>query len=419
MDRDPARPIEAVLWTLGYDLRTLDSTWEWLHQSVPESPERARAIGMAGLTGIAELGRFDLLAPTLAAFDRAIPALPGDARLPLWASFLRWAQVIQEGTPEDLTTAYGDLRAKSEEYPTFTLFGFTLAVAADAHAGPALIQEARSAYEYVVSATADLQFENDALQTERLRRMGDWRSAPYNLSGTQALIGDMHLRAGDLEAARDAYYTAIHANAGYRWPFRQLLQTRLENAESLMESFLVNDPNAPRLGAGWIHSQPAEPLIPGFEGRIGNGTCTLCHTRLREADRIGGLEPVIGWARLRYDTPPEIRNPFPVFVALPDPDPEATPVGFSIGQSDLDQWSRQVDSDTYEVLLPVEPGSWFIAGQLFGGELGEHSALRFETYTSKRFFGLPRFVDIRAGHVTDLTSTPLRFTRSADEDGPR
>lgn len=410
---DPADPVSAVLWTLGYDLRELDRTWEWLHDSVPASPSRARAIGMAGLTGIAELGRFEFVEPTLTAFERAIAGFPDDARLPLWVSFIEWAVAQRGGDSAELSGAYEDLREKSVDYPTFTLFGFTLAVAADRRASPALIGEACAAYDDVISGTFDLQFEPGVLAAERMRRMGDWEGAPYNLSGTHALLADMRLRAGDVAVAQEAYSTALVANEAYRWPFRGLVEDRLANAELLALSFQDGTYTEPLFGAGWRGSEPTRSILPGFEGRIGNGTCTLCHTRLTEGDRVGGEVRPTGWVRVRYERPADIQRPFSIFVALPEADDKAQPVGISLGQPRLEAWGKQLDERTYEVLVPSPPGSWFIAGRVQGGAGGERSAVRYGTYTGKAF-GLPRFVDVRAGEITDITGVTLKFLPEED-----
>ncbi len=409
--RDTSEPFEAVLWTLKYDLRTFDDLWSWLQNDVPDSAARHRAIGVAGLTGIAELSRFELADATLTSLDQAIAAYPNDPRLPLWASYIRWVKAYKSGDAPAVAAGYEDLEAKGQLYPSFTLFGLTLAIAADENATAERVQQGRDAYDRVVSEAGDLQFEAGVVAADRMHRTADFDSAPYNLSGTQALIGDMHLRAGDWEQAQVAYYTALHTNAAYRWPFRDEVQRRMENAEALAGS--MEDELG--FGALWNGARNVgERGIQeeGYGGRIGNGSCTLCHTALRRSDRAGGHDAAVGFVRLRYVAPEETPNPFPVFVALPEANPDSIPAGFAIGQTSVTpSWGEQVDARTYDLLMPAEPGRWFIAGQLFGGELGARANDKWETYLAKGLFDRPRFIDVRAGEITDIRNVPLVFER--------
>ena len=405
--KDPAEPLESIVWVLSYDLRSFDDTWEWLKE-LPDSPKKHRALGVAGLIGVGELSRFELIEETLKSLETATTAYPEDPRIPLWASYIRWLAAYQTGDRTAIDLAYDDLRKNSKEYPSFTLFGFTLAVAADKDASPELIEEARQAYEQVVSSANDLQFAHGELNAKWMRRTADWKNARYNLPGTQALIGDLHLRAGDFEQARVAFYTATKSNASYQWPFRTEAVRRMEEAEELAESM----EGVPSFGAMWKGARTVDDKREqaGFAGKIGNGSCTLCHTKRSIAEMPGGETEEVGFVRLRYRAPEDVPNPFPLFVALPSSSADDIPEGFAIGQTSFDPvWGEQIDDNTFDLLLPVKAGNWFIAGQISGGELGEHSGKRFETYLSKGVFNRPRFIDVRAGEITDIRNSLLVF----------
>jgi len=191
-----------VVWTMKYDLRTLDDTWTWLEDSVPDSDEKFRALGAAALLGVFESGDYDLIQPGIGAFDRAITAFPDDARLPLWRAMLVWMQAYQANDTQGIADGYQLLRDTSQDYAGFTLFGLTMSIAGDRNAHAELFTEGASAYASVGAETLALQFEGAARTPERL---GEWDAVRYNQPGTSVLTADMALLAGDLETATGEY----------------------------------------------------------------------------------------------------------------------------------------------------------------------------------------------------------------------
>src|SRR5688572_30060719 len=108
---DTADPFAAVVWTLNYDLREFDRVWTWLETDVPAGPERDRALAAAGLIARAELDRTDLEAETRAAFHRAVPAFPDDARLPVWRAFIPWLDARDSKDRSGMDASLVELRA--------------------------------------------------------------------------------------------------------------------------------------------------------------------------------------------------------------------------------------------------------------------------------------------------------------------
>ncbi|MFK7985150.1 MAG: hypothetical protein AB8I08_03890 [Sandaracinaceae bacterium] len=420
---DVTRPLDRVIWVMSVDLRVLDETLVWLRDTVPPSPVRDRALGAAVLLAAFELDRSDLAEEGIAAFDRAIGAFPEDARLPVWRATLAFVAAYRDGNRDAVDAAYDALRQSSERYAGFSVFGFTLAVASDRDADPALVDEALERYAAMNEAFMEMQFDGDPRTAERVSRLGDWSHATYNMAGTAALIGDMHARAGNVDAAASSYYQSLHTNTAYRWPFRDAVRARLEDAAGVSERLAQSPPDETMLGVHFVGATGVdEPIRDArFGGRIGNGSCTLCHTRLDvfDADVFDAdVQPVaeVGWVRGTYRAPEGVDNPMPVFFALPE-DSTSPPGGFLVGRVAWTGESPAAPSrpgDAVEYLVPTIPGRWFIAAQVLDGE-----GVRLQGYTAREL-GMQRFLDVRAGEVTDITdSPPMELVAPEPESMPR
>ncbi len=406
MPTDPAEPLARVVFCLNYDLREFSETWTWLQDVVPEGPERDRALAVASLVGVGELDRLDLIEPGLAAFDRAIASFPDDARLPLWRTFLEFRSAQVSGDRGRVAEAYQALRDDSTTYSDFTLFGLTLSVAADADASPELLAEALAAYDRVFSEADLHQHSSDPADRERGPRVfGDMPTALYNMPGTNALRGDMAARAGDIELAQRSYYTAIHSNLSYRWLWREEVERRLADVEALSQRLAARPPQDHMLGARHVGALgTSEPVTdPWLGGRIGNGSCTLCHSALSTFDAGRPAAP-IGWVHVRYRRPTNIETPMPLFFVLPDTEDGTRPESFLLSIVQAEGLpALTIDAPVVDAWIPSPPGSWFIAGRITrGGET------MLSTYTAREM-GMPRFIDVREGQVADISEAVMEW----------
>ena len=405
---DPDAPMARMMWMMQYDNRDFDDTWAFLRDTATPGAQRDLALGAAALLGAFELSRFEAIPDGIAALDRAIPAFPEDARLPLWRAALVWVDAYRSGDRQAIEAAYDGLRDTSQDYRGFTLFGLTLAIAADADADPALYQEGAEAYEDIVADTLGYQVGDEGW---RVRRLGDWSSNRYNLPGTSALEADMLLLAGDLEAAETSYWEAVNTNLSHEWPFRGVVQERRDRIEDLQEGLVAEPPTDWAFGGAWRGARgvTGERSLEGYGGRIGNGSCTICHTALttRDADPAGAVEAAeVGWVRFRWEAPEGIDTPFPVFLGLDGPEPEEPPAGLSVGQVLVDGRTTR-DEDLYTTTMALQPGRWFVVGAIDPGP--DRPELAQSTYLPTAI-GSPRYVEVEAGRITDVTdSPPLRW----------
>ena len=395
--------MKAVRWTLNYDLREFDSVWTWLH-SLPKSPTRDRAIAAAGLIAVAELD-LNVFDETLNAFNESIPSFPDDARLPLWRAYVQHLKARKNNDAAALAASWDALRRTSVDYPGFTLFGLTLAIGGDASATPELLEEGLRAFDAVIDDTERMQLLAHPGDLQRSRRLGDSPIAPFNIPAMQAMIGDLALRLDRPEVAARAYYTATRANFAYRWPWRAEVQRRLENMNAVKEGFKAGTEWS--LGSRGVGAMgvPTPVTDARFGGRVGNGSCTVCHTHVSTLDE--GATADVGWLKVRVKSPASIPNLQPVAFALPD-GKDPIPTGFAIAPY-IDS-EAGYDFDVNEALfkgeyfIPASPGRWFVAVQ------ASSEGTEYQGYAAQGL-GAQWFVDVKAGTVADLTAAPIELLK--------
>jgi hypothetical protein len=390
---------------LNYDVSKFDTVWRWLHDDVPAGPERARALAAASLIAVAELDRTDVRAEGLAAFDEAIVHFPTDARLPLWRAYVTFLEARDAHDRARIDATLNDIRAATKDYAAFTLFGLTLAAGGWEDAPPELIEEARTAYDTVVTDTALMQrATSGSLELDRSRRIWDTPIAPYNIPAMQAMIGDLALRAGKKEEAGRAYYTALRANNAARWPWRAEVQRRLEHLEDVEKALAARPATEFTIGSRGKSAMGMATAARDdrFGGRVGNGSCTVCHTHVSAFDLSEPTQNV-GWVKVKLDLPKDVPNLQGVGLLLPGGE-MPIPGGFAIGPyvdaaAPRDFMTRDALYDG-TLVIPAEPGNYFVAVQA--------------TVDGKAWQGyLPRelgrqwFLDVTAGVMLDVTEVPI------------
>lgn len=403
---DTAHPLDAVMWTFNYDLREFDSVWKWLTTEVPASPERARAIAAATTIGVVELERSDVLTLGMPAFDEAIAAFPSDARLPVWKSYIRYLEARESGDRTRIEGTIDELRSASGTYKAFTLFGLTLAIGGWADATDAQITEAREAFNEVVRDTARFQHATDPLSIDRSRRIWDSPIAPYNIPAMQAMIGDLALRQGKPDEAVVSYYTAINSNAGARWPWRAEAQRRMQNAKDVADELNARPAKTWAFGSTGVGALgvTTKQLDTRFGGRIGNGSCTVCHTHVSIFDEGGTTEP-LGWIKGRIAKSKDVPNLQPIAFALPD-GANPIPGGFGLGP-----WVDPAETRNFMTrdelfdgtfMIPAKPGTYFVATQ------ADVDGVTWQGYLPNGI-GAQWFFEVKAGELVDVSSVPIEM----------
>jgi hypothetical protein len=419
MPRDPRDPVARVSWVLGYDMREFDRAMRWLDKDVPEGPERTRARALAHMLGMGELGRAELIRPGIALFEQAARDFPGDGRLSLWHAYMLYMAAWIERDAELRDDALDRLWGCIPVDPRFNTVGPELTVAGDPAAAPATLEKARVALYDVMRETLDLQLVGDAVARAKLRRSWNSPLTPYLISATFAMKGDISILTGDVATARREYYKAIHDSQAFRWPWRAEVARRFENTDAVAAGFADGGEYALGSTFPWARGVGPSYAIETFGGRVGNGTCTFCHSHVSVFDDTEATPPAVGWIRGQFRVDGEIPDPAPYFYALASTRKDAKPAGLYVGlqippDAPPDYYLRD---DLYrdEFLLTVPPGRYFVAGVLSTGDDGKGrlGTTQYKGYT-RGFLGLPRYVTVEVGTVTDARDMPIVLKRADD-----
>jgi hypothetical protein len=391
--QDPSDSMAAVIWLLNHDVSAFDATAQWM-DTVPDAPERARARGVLRLMGVMELDRADLLPGAIS--DLAAAASLDDPRVTVWLATARFL-----ADPAQLDA----VRQAAGTYSIFTRFGIILGIGGLHGASDALHQEAKRFADLVISETADLQFSESTAEAIWLRRSGaDTPIAPFNVSGTVALQGDLAALVGDTELAQRHYYTAIHMNFAHRWLFRDEVERRMNEIEEVYLALQAGTESF--LGARFVGQRGVTTPITDVRlgGRVGNGSCTLCHSHRTVYDVAGGEAPAVGWIRGRY-LAPDVPNPQPVVFALTEASEDARPDGFALGAPIPPTAARDFDHrhENYDgsFVVQAKAGDYFVALDASGGEHGPLKDKICKGHLGGTF-GIPQFVPVEVGMVTVL-----------------
>jgi hypothetical protein len=97
---------------------------------------------------------------------------------------------------------------------------------------------------------AELAVAAESTETDAPRRRACWntRIAPHNAEGFFLNMGDMLVKSGNWRTARRIYAHAKVMRSYQAWPFRSVLESRIENAERNVATFRgVDSTRTPRL----------------------------------------------------------------------------------------------------------------------------------------------------------------------------
>jgi hypothetical protein len=142
-----------------------------------------------------------------------------------------------------------------------------------------------------------------------------------------------------------------------------------------------------------------------FSGRVGNGSCTVCHTHVSSFD-LKEPAPEVGWVKVKALPIEGAPNVSPIAFLLPSGE-NPIPGGFGIGpyidaDAPRDFFSRD-ELYTGTMLIPAAPGTYFVALQ---SDVGTQ---KYQGYSAKEM-GMQHFVEVKAGRVIDMTGAPIRLT---------
>ncbi len=225
----------------------------------PRDVDTTAHLGFAHIWAFAERARLDRSTASMADhivlarkyFAEAVRLAPHDERIKGFLASLELAEAAMDGDEKLTRKGYFDLMRAAKAWPEFNLFT----------AGYALSQLPFT--DAIYAQAVDLQWQNvDACAGEKVdRRTAQydkymaletktgpkrvcWNSwiAPHNFEGFFLSMGDMLVKQGDPITARRVYANAKLSKTYQEWPFKSVLEDRIEHATDNVALF--RDPPA-------------------------------------------------------------------------------------------------------------------------------------------------------------------------------
>jgi hypothetical protein len=185
------------------------------------------------------------------------------------------------------------------------------------------------------------------------------------------------------------------------------VQRRLEHVDDVIAGFAATPATEYALGSRHVGAigTPVAVREARFSGRVGNGSCTVCHTHVSSFD-LNESVPAVGWVKIRVAPLAGAPGVQSASFLLPDGE-DPRPAGFAFGPtievsagSDFDARDELFDGTQY---IPAEPGHWFVATQT------QVKGQAYQGYSSREL-GLQRFFDVKVGEVLDFSEAPISFS---------
>ena len=253
-----------------------------------QSPSDHRTAGYIGFLHAWQLGESSRLSPmgpevtdnaVLARryFDHAAARSPEpDPRLTGFGAVFQMSEGAIHRDPALWASGLARGRRGIAEWPEFNWFtvGYVLSSHPDTSA---LFREALDMQWKTMDActrtsidranpSLELALAAETTETDPRRRRACWNSArvPHNVEGFFLNMGDMLVKSGDWQTARKIYAHAQVMKSYPEWPFRNVLEERIRDAEQNVAIFRSTPP------PGQPHSGPAIMLRSQF-------ACMACH----------------------------------------------------------------------------------------------------------------------------------------------
>lgn len=229
----------------------------------PLDPDLALHIAHLHLWRIAERSRLGkAMLPTITDdmvlarhyFQQAQELSPNDTRIKGWLSGTVMGEGAIHGDQRQMVEGFFLAREAAKEYPAFNLFSFAFLMSNRPHdsepfeeAIGALFKSMEIANHGPMDRTNPTIANDLAVRIgesdERIRRaVANTWLAPHNVEGFFLVFGDLLVKKGDTRVARIIYENAKHSPDYEAWPYRDLLERRLQNLEKNVERFRAFQP---------------------------------------------------------------------------------------------------------------------------------------------------------------------------------
>ena len=237
----------------------------------PRDPETVLLLAHTHLWKVAERTRIEMSDPTITDhlvlaehyFEEAYRLHPEDHRILGWLGSVRVPLGAIRQDPAIAAEGARLLQTGIQRYPEFNLFtaAFT---SAGLPADDARFREAIGQLWRNIDSCSGIRSDDAPTETYEIAQRVDpscanTTKAPHNFEGFVLNLGDMLVKAGEPSQAVSVYARARLAPAYPDWPYRELLEERIENVESAAQGVREGRPPPMMFGSAY--------------------TCAACHAR--------------------------------------------------------------------------------------------------------------------------------------------
>ncbi len=240
---------------------SLDKVLDKLHYAYMQDPQDfkiAAHLGFAYVWQITERQRLDSMPPSIAAagdlsqryFEEAVALNPYDPRLQGFKAGLMLANGSRHADDKLRTKGYFEGQEAIREWPSFNLFSVGYVMSVIEHDK----ERYAEALEYQwqnLEACLCREIDRDKPDLSDIdeipgRVADDYKKsrsctnswiAPHNVEGFLLNLGDMLVKKGETEQAREVYESIRLVDEFEAWPYRTQLAYRLENMNENVENF--------------------------------------------------------------------------------------------------------------------------------------------------------------------------------------
>ena len=295
---------DEVFWDFihGKDYQSFDTVLVKLSEAQAEDPGDVYTTAHIGWTnfwalsegiglGIAQgANALQHLQDAEQAFSRAAELAPDEPRILGFLGYSRLTLGNATQNQELLVQGQADVARSIELWPEWAYFGAAYGLDAQTPYNSPQFEQALAYYwanmDVCVNTDVDRQYPDwtPYLDQETLegpdRACWDSWIAPYNLEGFFLIMGDALVKAGKTDVAYTVYNNAKLLKHYSSWPFRDLLERRINNITENVENFR----QAP------IPNKPADPETSLLAST--NISCAICHRG--DADEYYERPPWVG-----------------------------------------------------------------------------------------------------------------------------
>lgn len=212
---------------------------------------------------------------------------PEDSRIDGWLTGVRMSLASIHDNPKEAREAYFYGKKAIQKYPSFNHFSIAYMFSNFDHKHRLYRKAIRSFYRSMDFAThSKVSRKNfdytqylrlEAVETDPKLKHAVWNGpkAAHNLEGFFLIMGDFLVKAGKADEALVAYNNVKIIPSYSSWPFKHLLESRIQNIEKNASLFRINSKRRNDDG-NKIYAfefDPSEHMI------FNSYNCTICHQK--------------------------------------------------------------------------------------------------------------------------------------------